>query len=148
MFKSKLLYRKAKLRLYNTITFGCKTRVLKEADVRKLLVFERLLLRRIYGSIKGTDGRQRICRIHELYMLNINGNIINFIKSQRLRWFGHMIRMSDNRLAKEIYKWKPIEIRAQGRPKIRWQDDVIDDLKKMKIKNWRLYIHKTEKMLR
>ena len=36
-------------------------------------------------------------------MLNKNGNIIiNFISSQRLRWFGHIIRMSDDRLGKYV----------------------------------------------
>ena len=59
LFKSKLLTKKAKLWLYNTIirpivTYGCETWILKEADIQKLLVFERNLLR-IYGPIKERD---------------------------------------------------------------------------------------------
>jgi hypothetical protein len=41
--------------------------------------------------------------------------------------------MSDNRMVK---KWKPVTTRLQGRPKSRWNDNVKQDICKMKIKNW------------
>jgi hypothetical protein len=44
--------------------------------------------------------------------------------------------MSDNRMVKKIYKWKPITTRLQGRPKSRWDDNVKKDTYKMKINNW------------
>jgi hypothetical protein len=44
--------------------------------------------------------------------------------------------MSDNRMVKKIYKQKPITTRLQGRPKNRWDDNVKQDICKMKIKNW------------
>jgi hypothetical protein len=36
----------------------------------------------------------------------------------------------------KIYKWKPILTRPLGRPKNRWEDDIRNDMKKLKIKNW------------
>jgi len=33
---------------------------------------------------------------------------------------------------KKVYKWTPMSIRPQGRPKNRWEND----MKKLKIKNW------------
>jgi hypothetical protein len=33
-------------------------------------------------------------------------------------------------------KWKPITRRPVGRPKSRWEDDVRNDLKKMKLIKW------------
>ena len=72
----------------------------------------------------------------KLYKLIRNQNIINFIKSQRLRWFGHVHRLPEERLVKRIYNWKPFGIRSQGRPKNRWEDDVVDDMKVMRIRNW------------
>ena len=53
-----------------------------------------------------------------------------------MSWFGHVQRVSDNRMVKKIYKWKPITKRLQGRPKSRWDDNVKQDICKMKIKNW------------
>jgi hypothetical protein len=44
--------------------------------------------------------------------------------------------MSEDRMVKKIYKWKPITTRLQARPKSRWDDNVKQDICKMKIKNW------------
>jgi hypothetical protein len=37
---------------------------------------------------------------------------------------------------KKVYKWKPMLRKPLGRPKNRWEDDIRDDVKKLKIKNW------------
>jgi hypothetical protein len=39
-------------------------------------------------------------------------------------------------IVKKIYKWKPFTSRSVGRPKSRWEDDVRNDLKKMKLVKW------------
>ncbi|PSN44183.1 hypothetical protein C0J52_20708 [Blattella germanica] len=44
--------------------------------------------------------------------------------------------MQIQRLVKNIYKWKPIANRRLGRPKNRWEDDIMHHLKLMKVKNW------------
>jgi hypothetical protein len=41
--------------------------------------------------------------------------------------------MPETSIVKKIYKWKPFTRRPVGRPKYRWEDDVRDDLKKMKL---------------
>jgi hypothetical protein len=56
-------------------------------------------------------------------------NVINCIRSQTLRWLGHVYRMNSERLAKEICEWKPLGMQTAGRPKNRWEDDVMRDLK-------------------
>jgi hypothetical protein len=45
--------------------------------------------------------------------------------------------MPDGRVAKSINKWKPYATRLKGRPRLRWEDDVTNDLKKMGVKNWK-----------
>jgi len=64
-------------------------------------------------------------------------NIVRHIKSKRLSWLGHVERMSNERVAKTIYKWKPYAARPKGRPRLRWEDDVRNDLRKMGVKNWK-----------
>jgi hypothetical protein len=49
---------------------------------------------------------------------------------------------------KGIYKWEPLRIRTAGRPKNRWEDDVIKDLKLLKIKNWTKCIQNREEWRR
>jgi hypothetical protein len=55
--------------------------VLKETTIQKLLVFEREILRRIFGPTK----ENQICRIEtneELDKLIKHKNIVNYIKAQ------------------------------------------------------------------
>ena len=100
------------------------------------MVFEREVLRKIFGPTKERDGTCRLKTNDESDKLIRQKNIINYIIARRLSWFGHLHRMSEERTVKEGYKWKPILIRPLGRPKNRWEDDIRDDIKKLKIKNW------------
>jgi hypothetical protein len=36
----------------------------------------------------------------------------------------------------KITDWNPTTIRIKGRPKNRWRDEVINDLKKVKLRRW------------
>jgi hypothetical protein len=100
------------------------------------MVFERKVLRRIFGPTKERDGTWRIRTNDEIDELIKHKNIINHIKSQRLSWFGHLHQMSEERMVKRVCKWKPMLTRPLGIPKNRWEDDIIRDMKKLKIKNW------------
>ena len=119
------------------VTLACETWVLKENRKTKLRVFERKALRRIYGPTKESDGTWRIKSNEELNRLIGNKNIINYIKAQRLAWFGHVHRMSDNSMVKKVYEWSPALTRSLGRPKNRWEDYVKSDITNMKKTNWR-----------
>jgi hypothetical protein len=44
--------------------------------------------------------------------------------------------MEAERTVKRIYEWQPHARRKRGRPKIRWKDDVTEDLKELGIYNW------------
>ena len=83
------------------VNYASETWVLKETTIQKLLVFERKILRRIFGFTK----ENQIWRIkinEELNKLIKLKNIVNYIKAQRLSWFGHVQRMSDTRTVKKI----------------------------------------------
>jgi len=110
--------------------------VLKETIKNKLMVFERKVLINIFGPTKERDGTWRIKTNDELDGLIRHKNIINHIKAQRLSWFCHIHRMPNERMVKKVCKWKPMYIRPQGRPKDRWEDDIRNDMKKLKAKNW------------
>ena len=69
------------------MTYASETWVLKETIIQKLLVFERKILRRLW----------RIKTNEELDKLIKHKNVVNFIKAQRLSWFGHVQRMPDTR---------------------------------------------------
>ena len=109
--------------------------VLKETIIQKLLVFERKILRRIFGPTKENQ-IWRIKTNEELNKLIKHKNVVNHIKAQRLGWFGQVQRMPDSRTVKKIFKWNPVTKRSQGRPKYRWENNLKQDICQMKVKNW------------
>jgi hypothetical protein len=143
LFKSKLLTKNSELRMYKTlvrpvVTHACETWLLKEKNINtKLTVFERKVLRRIYGPTKEKDRTWRIKSNKELNRLTGNKNIINYTKAQSLAWFGHVHLMPDNSMVKKVYEWSPALTRSLGRPKNRWEDDVKSNITRMKITNWK-----------
>jgi hypothetical protein len=64
-------------------------------------------------------------------------DIVRFIKAQRIKWLGHIHRMDQARPTGKLLDWKPMGNRPVGKPKQRWQEDVMEDLKKLKVKNWK-----------
>jgi len=43
--------------------------------------------------------------------------------------------MDQARPTRKLLDWKPMGIRRLGRPRQRWQEDVMEELKKLKVKN-------------
>jgi len=119
-----------------TVTYACKVWVLKETIKNKLMVFESKVFRKIFGPTKERNGTWRIKTNDELDELIRHKNIINHIKAQQLNWFGHLHRMPEDRMVKKVHKWKLMSIRPQGRPKNRWEGDIRNYTKKLKMKNW------------
>jgi hypothetical protein len=64
-------------------------------------------------------------------------DIINVIKIRRLDWFGQVIRMDETRSVKKIFEGKLEGRRGRGRPRLRWINDVEDELRKLGAKRWR-----------
>jgi hypothetical protein len=142
MFQSRLISKRAKLKLYYSVirpivTYSCETWILKETIINKLLVFERKILRKIFGP-NNENGVWRIKSNQELDEIIKRKNIINFIRAaQRLSWLlGHIERMQGTRMVKAIYSWKHISRRAIERPKTRWVA-VRKDIQKLKLPNWK-----------
>ena len=59
------------------------------------------MLRKIFGTTKERDGTGRIKTNDELDQLIRHKNLINYIKAQKLSWFGHLHRMSEERMIKK-----------------------------------------------
>jgi hypothetical protein len=73
------------------VLYGCETWSVTLREERRLRVYENRVLRRIFGPKR--DEATRECRkLHnkELYALYSSPNIIQVIKSRRLRWAGHV----------------------------------------------------------
>ena len=100
------------------------------------MIFERKIIRKIFGPTRIEEGYWRIKTNQKINDILKGENIIGFIK-KRLNWLGHVERMSGDNNVKKIYRWTPLEQRPTGRPKIRWEDDVSEDMKRLNVRNWK-----------
>uniref|UniRef100_A0A8D9DTK6 Craniofacial development protein 2 n=1 Tax=Cacopsylla melanoneura TaxID=428564 RepID=A0A8D9DTK6_9HEMI len=140
LLKNKLLNRAAKIQIYKTlirpvVTYGGETWTLTEADKERLRRFERKVIRKIYGGVK-VGNEWRIRYNSEINDILQNQDIVRFIKSRRIEWFGHIQRMDDSQMPKKVLNARVYNTRRRGRPKMRWMDNVTDDLQKMRVTGW------------
>jgi hypothetical protein len=45
--------------------------------------------------------------------------------------------MAEDNIVQKIERWKPMSRRPTGRPKTRWEDDVLEDIKSINVRNWK-----------
>jgi hypothetical protein len=70
----------------------------------------------------------------EINKLTEGADIIRFIKAQRIKWLGHIQQMNQARPTRKLLEWRPMGTRPVGRPRQRWQEDVMEDVKKPEVK--------------
>jgi len=134
---SRVLSKRLKIRVYKTIIlpvvlYGSEAWSLTLQDEKKFRVFENKILRKIFGAKRDEEtGEWRTLHNEELHRLYNSPDIINVIKSRRLRWAGHVARMSEDRTAYKILIGKPNGKRPLGRPRRRWEDNIRMDLNEM-----------------
>ena len=51
-------------------------------------------------------------------------SVLDDIKTKQLQWHGHVQRMEEGRLPKEVMKWNPLGRRKRGRPKLTWVEGI------------------------
>jgi hypothetical protein len=113
------------------VTYGSETWCLIANDERSLRTWDSKVLRKICGPVYD-NGIWRIRTNKELMALYQELDIVAEIKKARLRWLGHVERMSEDRVIKKLYKSKPEGRRSVGRPKMRWLDYMEEDLRIMR----------------
>jgi len=61
-----------------------------------------------------------------------------------MRWLGHLERMSEERVVKRLYQNTAEGSRSVGRPRLRWMDDMREDLRRMGVTIWRICAHRRD----
>jgi len=115
------------------LTYACETWTTSKLNENKLDIFERRVLRRIFGGIC-ENGIWRKRYNHELYQLYKNISASATVKIHRLRWAGHIIRADDAYPPKRILVGQPQQNRKRGRPRLRWVEGVDSDAAELGIR--------------
>ena len=56
--------------------------------------------------------------------MNVARSLLDDIKTKQLQCYGHVQRMTEGRLPKEVTKWSPPGRRKRGRPKLTWAEGI------------------------
>ena len=152
-FKNKNIS-KLKLILKNTIidktlTYALETSTLTKRERKQLNIFERKVYRRILGPVydKGKEN-WRILTNEEIYANIKKPTITETIRLHRLRWFGHVQRMEENRISKRVLYMNLETIRPRGRPRNRWLDEVREDGRIVGGEEWQKKVYDREEWRR
>ena len=124
ILSSSLLYKNLKIKIYRTIIlpvvlYGCETWSFKLRVEHRLRVFEKRLLRRLFGAKR--DGITREWRKQHNEVLNVlytSPNIFQVIKSRKVRWASHVACMRE-RSVYRVLVGKPKGKRPLRRPRSR-----------------------------
>lgn len=128
ILKDKNVPTKSKTIIYNAIlkpilTYGSESWALTTKMTSRMQAAEMKVLR-IIRDVTRRD-RLRNTKIREdLGVAPMLGDV----ESGKLRWFGHVKRMNENRHARKYMDWKPQGRRPVGRPRKRWMDGVRESL--------------------
>jgi hypothetical protein len=96
---SRLISKNVKIKIYRTVIllvvlYGCETWSLTLREEHRLRIFENRMLR-IFGPKREEDGSWRKLHNDELHSLYSSPNIVRVIKSRRIWWAGHVVRMGE-----------------------------------------------------
>jgi hypothetical protein len=100
--------------------------------------FERNVVGKIF-DLPLENGCLRRRKNYEMYKL-YDEHDVKFSKLGRLRWAGHVMRMEESDLVRKVLCTKPggIGDRKRGRSKLRWCDELEEDVARVGCRNWRL----------
>jgi hypothetical protein len=54
--------------------------------------------------------------------MNVTRCLLDDIRTKQLQWYGHVQRMEEGRLPKEVMKWRTLGRRRRDRPKLTWAE--------------------------
>jgi hypothetical protein len=99
-------------------------------EEHRLRVFENWVQRRKFGPKRDEImGNWRKLLNKELHNSYSSTNIMRRIKSRRMRWTGHVVRMGKKRNSYRVMVGKPERKGPLGRPRHRWEDSIKMDLR-------------------
>jgi len=104
----------------STITYAAETWCLKTKMVAKLNSTEMGFWRRSARISRKDKIRNTVIK----QKMNVVRSLLDDTKTKQLQWFGHVQKMEEGRLPKEVMKWRPLGRRKRSRPKLTWAEGI------------------------
>jgi hypothetical protein len=101
--------------------------------------------RRILSPVYDSEKENwRILTNKEIYAIPKKPTTTETIRLHRLRWFGHVQRKEENRIPKRVLYMNLETRRSRGRPRNRWQDEVMEDGRMVGGEEWQEKVYDRE----
>ena len=118
--------------VHSRLLYGSETWAVTQAHVHRLEVFQMSCLRRML-RLSLLDKRPNASIRKQCHV----PAIAESLQQRRLVWLGHLGRMKDDRLPKQMLFGRVAEGgRQRGRPKQTWKSRVLTDLADVKVSRW------------
>jgi hypothetical protein len=136
LLSSHLTSKNLKIKIYKTVIlpvvlYGCKTWSLTLREEHRLRVFEKRVLRKIFGPKREKDRSWRKLHNEEIHSLYSSPNIIMVIKSRRMKWAGHVACIGEGRSVYRVLVGRPKGKRLFKKTRCRLEDNIKMDLRKI-----------------
>ncbi len=120
----------------SSLLYGAECWPILRKDERRLDVFHHRCLRSILGVSRWNQQLKHITNADLRLRWGDPGEVSDVVRKRRLQWLGHVARMNDDRLPKQLlFGWFHQRRPAHG-PRFRWKDRITADLKKLGVEAW------------
>ena len=122
----------------STLLYGAECWAILRCDEARLDAFHHRCIRSILGVSRLQQQLQHITNAELRRRWGDPGLVSDTLRKRRLQWLGHVARMDEDRIPKQLlFGWLPQTRPAHG-PRLRWKDHVTEDLKKLGVSDWYL----------
>ena len=120
------------------LLYGSETWAVRADQMRRLEVFHNRCVRGVLGVSRYQQWRNHISSEQLAVEFGTCNGISGLLVQRRLRWLGHVARMEDDRLPKQLLFGELLTVRPRHGPKLRWRDVIVKDVQRMGLDaiNW------------
>ena len=127
IFRSKRISVATKREVYQaavlfTLLYGAETWTVKADSVRKLRGFHNRCIRCMLGVSRLQQWKERITSRELAKAFGMTERVTDILRKHRLRWLGHVARMDNDRIPKQLLFGELLRPRPSHGTKRRWRD--------------------------
>ena len=111
------------------LLYGLECWTSLQCDIRRLSSFHMRCIHSILGITRARAWAEHISNAELLALWGDTDTIEEQLAHRRLEWLGHVARMEDSRMPRQVLFGTFLQCRPAHRPRKRWKDGVVRDLR-------------------